>query len=181
MKIFFFELIQNKILFKLGVAMITTLLVVVFMQVEIHIPFCPSEHIVPIATELNCSCFLWHVFLSEGLALLALMILFGWENIQNRSSPMSAYLYLVLFFMFGAENILEAITGLVGAVGPDTILANSIYEIGIVLLFNNIVYLYFLWFYWNRYKRLSMHDWLFWFIASVLAYFVFMAQIIEKI
>jgi hypothetical protein len=134
----------KNIIFLLGVLAINFMLVIVVANLLIYIPLCPTEHIVHIDSELHCSCYLWQVLMSGSMVLFSIGAILWWEYSLKVNYLVATYINMHIFIMFVVGSSLAAIDGFIGAIGPDTILASSSFEIIIVIIVASVIYGYLL-------------------------------------
>ncbi len=144
-----------------------------FFWINTSIPFCPDKYISYIASEKHCSCYLWHIFADAGIILFTLALLFIWGNYYKK------HYNLVLYFFIGAlgisviGNSLSAINGLVGAIGPSTILVKSLWSLATILILYSLIYFFLVLRVSKSYKTIA-------FIIATLFYIFSIGLIIKN-
>ena len=143
-----------------------------FAWINIYIPFCPSSYIANIASEQFCNCYLWQVVVVGGIILFTLILLFRWESYYNKHYPWVLYFFIALF-VWGVTGVsLDAINGLIGAIGPQTLMLSSLWVLGAVWFVYSSLYSLLVLKVSSTYKSI---------IVAVLVYLFSMGLIINKL
>ena len=141
--------------------------------INIYIPLCPNEYIAHIAFEQYCNCYLWNILVDTGVTLFTLWLLFLWERYYLKHYPIVLYFFIAIFNLVVIRISLDAINGLVGTIGPNTMQVASLWRIGDVLAFYSLLYFFLVLKVSKSYKSKA-------FVVAVLLYIFSMWQIIEK-